>query len=235
MIPKFEALKELQDKNLILHTVWDFKYRGDYAGDKYFHGNCSPKIIENCILRFTEEDDLVVDPMIGSGTTIDVCRMFNRECIGYDIKPVRNDIIQNDSQTLPLDDNSVKMIFLHPPYWNLVYYTKAEENLPDLSRTKTVEDFVNMMRNVLNECFRVLEPKKYLCILIGDLVRNGDFIPLSRYIANLCEEIGFKPSGHAIKLAHGEVSRKKSGVIFAELAYTNNLKISHDNILFFKK
>jgi DNA modification methylase len=37
--------------------------------------------------------DLVVDPMCGSGTTIDVCKEERRRAIGYDIHPTRPDII----------------------------------------------------------------------------------------------------------------------------------------------
>ncbi|GAH82877.1 unnamed protein product, partial [marine sediment metagenome] len=78
MEPKFEHLAMWEERGIIPYTMWDFAYRDDYAGDKDFHGNCSPQIVEQCIWRFTEERDLVVDPMAGSGTALDVCRRFNR-------------------------------------------------------------------------------------------------------------------------------------------------------------
>lgn len=235
--PKFTKFKELVARGVIPYTVWDFQYRDNYAGDKDFHGNCSPQIVEQCIWRLTEEGDLVVDPMAGSGTALDVCRAFNRRCIGYDIKPLpeREDIIQNDSRNIPLGDNSVDMIFIHPPYWNLTYFTKAEERLPDLSRAATAEQFLETLKEVFQECHRVLKIGKYMCVLLGDLIRDGSFIPLCRGAINLAEEIGFIDCGYAIKLAHGEVSRKKSGVIVAEPLYTDNLKISHDLVMFFRK
>lgn len=235
--PKFTRFKELVARGVIPYTVWDFPERDDYAGDKDFHGNCSPQIVEQCIWRLTEEGDLVVDPMAGSGTALDVCRAFNRSCIGYDIKPLpeREDIVQNDSRNIPLEDDSVDMIFIHPPYWKLTYFTKAEERLPDLSRANTLEQFLNMLMEVFQECFRVLKRGEYMCVLLGDLIREGRFIPLCRRAANLAEEIGFMDYGYAVKLAHGEVSRKKSGVIVAEPLYTDNLKISHDLVMFFRK
>lgn len=235
--PKFARLDELVTRGVIPYTIWDFQYRDDYAGDKDFHGNCSPQIVEQCIWRLTEEGDLVVDPMAGSGTTLDVCRRFNRRCIGYDIKPPadRTDIIQNDSRNIPLKDESIDMVFIHPPYWNLTYFTKAEERLPDLSRAATVEQFLEMLKDVFRECYRVLKPGKYMCVLLGDLIREGRFIPLCRRATNLAQEMGFIDCGYAIKLAHGEVSRKKSGVIVAEPIYTDNLKISHDLVMFFRK
>lgn len=235
--PKFEKFKTLTDRGVIPYTVWDFQYRDDYAGDKDFHGNCSPQIVEQCIWRLTEEGDLVVDPMAGSGTTLDVCKRFNRKCIAYDIKPPENrpDIIQNDSRKIPLESNSVDMIFIHPPYWNLTYFTKAEENLPDLSRAKNVDEFIDMLEQVFRECYRILKPEKFMCVLLGDLIREGKFIPLCRKTTNMAEKNGFVDYGYAVKLAHGEVSRKKSGVIIAEPVYTDNLKISHDLIMFLRK
>jgi SAM-dependent methyltransferase len=235
--PKFERFQALLERGVIPYTIWDFPYRDDYAGDKDFHGNCSPQIVEQCIWRLTEEGDLVVDPMAGSGTALDVCRAFNRRCIGYDIKPPANreDIIQNDSRNIPLEDSSVDMVFIHPPYWNLVYFTKAEEKLPDLSRAATAEQFIELLREAFQECHRILKTGKFMCVLLGDLIRDGSFIPLCRKATNMAKELGFIDYGYAVKLAHGEVSRKKSGVIVAEPLYTDNLKISHDLIIFFKK
>jgi hypothetical protein len=51
----------------------------------------------------------------------------------------------------------------------------------------------------------------------------------------MAEKLGFVDYGYAVKLAHGEVSRKKSGVIVAEPIYTDNLKISHDAVMFLRK
>jgi len=235
--PKFEYLKLMEERGVIPYTVWDFQYRDDYAGDKDFHGNCSPQVVEQCVWRLTNEGDLVLDPMAGSGTTLDVCKRYNRKCIGYDIKPPssRTDIIRNDSRKIPLKDEFVDMIFIHPPYWNLAYFTKAEEKLPDLSRAKSAQEFLDMLKQVFQECYRTLKHGKFMCVLLGDVIREGRFIPLCRKTTNMAEEIGFLDYGYAVKLAHGEVSRKKSGVIVAEPVYTDNLKISHDLVMFFRR
>jgi len=236
MEPKFEQLAMWEERGVIPYTIWDFTYRDGYAGDKDFHGNCSPQIVEQCIWRFTEEGDLVIDPMAGSGTAVDVCERFNRKCIAFDINPTRPDIRERDSRKIPLDSDTVDMIFIHPPYWNLVSYTTNDDGKSgDLSRAPSLETYLQMLGEVFTECRRILKPGKHMCVLIGDLVRDGQFIPLCREVGNLTEELNFIDRGYAVKLAHGEVSRKKSGVIVAELAYTNNLKISHDLVLFLQK
>jgi ParB family chromosome partitioning protein len=234
---KFKKFRALINRGVIPYTIWDFQYRDDYAGSKDFHGNCSPQIVEQCIWRLTKEGDLVVDPMAGSGTALDVCKRFKRKFVGYDIKPAKDrpDIIQNDSRKIPLEKSSVDMVFIHPPYWNLAYFTKAEESLSDLSRAENVDEFMNMLEQVFRECYRILKPGKFMCVLLGDLIREGKFVPLCRKTINMAENVGFIDYGHAIKLAHGEVSRKKSGVIIAEPIFTDNLKISHDFVMFLRK
>lgn len=235
---KLKRLQELEDKGVFLSTLWDLGERAKYAGDMDFHGNCPPQVVEQCILRLTKKDDLLVDPMAGSGTSIDVCNLLERKCIAYDIKPSarRKDIIQNDSRKIPLEDGVADMVFLHPPYWNMVYYTDAEEESSDLSRAKTLEEYFQMLEEVLQECHRVLKDGKYLCLLLGDRVKSGRFIPLCRKAANLAEEIGFLDFGYAVKFTQGASSlRVKGKMIYAELAYTENLKIKHDLIMFFRK
>ena len=54
MQAKFERLREMREREGIPYTVWGFPFRGDYAGDKNYHGNCSPQIIEQCVWRLTE-------------------------------------------------------------------------------------------------------------------------------------------------------------------------------------
>jgi ParB/RepB/Spo0J family partition protein len=237
---KLNRLYELEAEGIFLSTLWDIGERAEYAGSKEFHGNCPPQVVEQCVLRLTKKGDVVLDPMAGSGTAVDVCNLLDRKCIAYDIKSPkwRTDIIRNDSRKIPLDDNCVDMIFLHPPYWGMVYYTgnEDEEKLLDLSRTSTLEEYFHMLKPVLLECYRVLKPKKYLCILIGDRIKEGKFIPLCRKTANMSEEVGFTDCGYAVKFTSGATSSETKGqMIYAELAYTENLKVEHDLVMFFKK
>ena len=67
---------------------------------------------------------MVVDPMAGSGTTIDVCKTFSRKIKAFDLNPTRKDIIENDSRNVPLRAGVVDLVFLHPPYLDMVKYSK---------------------------------------------------------------------------------------------------------------
>lgn len=234
---KLMRLRELEGEGVYLGTLWTIEERKDYAGKKV-HGNCPPQVVEQCVLRLSKRNDLILDPMAGSGTCLDVCDILDRRSIGYDIKPLedRKDIIQNDSRSLPLPNEHVDLIFLHPPYWDMVYFTDAKEGLADLSRAPTIEVFLDMLGQVLHECYRVLKSGRYICVLLGDRIKEGKFIPLCRKTANLMEEIGFTDCGYAVKFTQGATSLMVKGkMIYAELAYTENLKPEHDLAMFFKK
>lgn len=106
-----ECLKLNQDnsrnKKPILEstTLWDYpkqSYGTKKKGNNKYAGVTPAHVIYNMVKRYTERGDLAVDPMCGSGTTIDVCEEENRQCIGYDVVPTRQDIIKNDSRTIPL-------------------------------------------------------------------------------------------------------------------------------------
>jgi len=106
-------------------TFWDFP-RQSYGltpkGDNKYAGVTPALIIYNMIWRYTDPGDLVVDPMCGSGTTIDVCKEEKRRVIGYDMHSTRPDIIKNDAREIPLGDNSVDMIFIDSPYGDNIKY-----------------------------------------------------------------------------------------------------------------
>lgn len=46
-----------------------------------------PKLVETCLLASTEEEDIVLDPFMGSGTTGVVALLNNRKYIGIDLYP----------------------------------------------------------------------------------------------------------------------------------------------------
>ena len=62
-------------------TLWDYptqSYGKTPKGGNKFPGVTPAFIIYNLVQRYTKPGDLVVDPMCGSGTTIDVCKEEGR-------------------------------------------------------------------------------------------------------------------------------------------------------------
>lgn len=239
MAPKLKRLQELEKQGIHIGTLWNFGARANYAGDPNFHGNSPTQIVENSILLYTKESDVVLDPMAGSGTAIDVCNKLNRQCIATDIKSIREDIIECDARhlkngTFEVLDESVDFIFLHPPYWKLITYTKQGERDGDLSQLE-YQPFLDAMEGVFRECHRVLKDKKVLCLLIGDLVSEGTYKPIAIPLYNQATKF-MTPIGVAVKTTQGSQSQVSKGkTVWAEVAMTQNLKIEHDFVMLFRK
>jgi DNA modification methylase len=171
-------------------TLWDFptqNYGKIPHGDNKFNGVTPAFVIWNLLQRYTKESDLVVDPMAGSGTTIDVARELWRQVIGYDISPYREDIIQNDARKIPLDDNSVDFVFIDSPYSDNVKYSDHPDCIGKISCEK--EEFFTELEKVAKEIYRILKPDKVMAWLIGDHWRKrSGFIPVGiRMYERLCK------------------------------------------------
>jgi DNA modification methylase len=160
-------------------TLWDYprqSYGKTPKGNNKYPGVTPAFIIWNLIQRYTEPGDLVLDPMAGSGTTLDVCKEEGRRCICYDIAPTRPDIIQNDSRKIPLEDNSVDMIFVDSPYGDNIKYNEHPDCIGKIS--SETETFYDELEKVIKECHRVLKPGKVLGWLIGDQWVKKKFTPV---------------------------------------------------------
>lgn len=53
------------------------------------------QLVRNCLSLTTDENDLVVDPFLGSGTTAVVARQMNRQWIGFEIDSNYTKIVEN--------------------------------------------------------------------------------------------------------------------------------------------
>ena len=66
-----------------LTDVWMFDR---VAGKKQLHQNQKPiELIEQCILKHSNEGDIVFDGFMGSATTAVACKNLNRNYIGYEL------------------------------------------------------------------------------------------------------------------------------------------------------
>jgi adenine-specific DNA-methyltransferase len=52
-------------------------------------------LINRLVMGFTNENDMILDPFIGSGTTAEVCMSKKRYCIGFEIRRDYCEIIKN--------------------------------------------------------------------------------------------------------------------------------------------
>ena len=168
--------------------------------------------------KYTEEKDIVLDPFCGSGTSMIECKLLNRKGIGIDInidvlKLARSRLnfkyqtiyeprlLRADSTNLQkiIPNEKIDFIFAHPPYANIIKYSEDIEE--DLSRLN-LQEFLNQISLFSKECFRVLKKDKICSILIGDIRKNKNIIPLGFYVMNIFIQTGFTLKEIIIKEQH---------------------------------
>ena len=118
--------------------VWQFNYERRDVRDKKTHPATFPiSLARRVIELFTHEGELVLDPFVGSGTTLVAAQDANRNAVGFDLQEsyVRlaaerlgesgdyvQVAVQDDARAIPqyLAPKSVGLIFTSPPYANLL-------------------------------------------------------------------------------------------------------------------
>jgi len=160
-------------------TLWDYptqSYGKTPKGNNKFQGVTPAFIIWNLVQRYTNPGDLVVDPMAGSGTTVDVCKEEERRVIGYDIAPKHPEVIQNDARNIPLADESVDLVFIDSPYGDNVNYS---DNPADIGKISCEDErFYHELEKVAIEIHRILKSGKVMGWLIGDQWVKKTFTPV---------------------------------------------------------
>lgn len=116
--------------------VWQFAYEKRDIRDKNVHPAAFPiSLCKQIISLFTHEGELVLDPFVGSGTTLVAARDLNRNAVGFDLHERYVDLcaerlgsaslfgcaqqiaIQDDARNIPLYlyPETVSLIWTSPP------------------------------------------------------------------------------------------------------------------------
>jgi len=240
-------------------TVWSFPHRGNWATHKgNFRGNWPPQMARNLVLRYTKPKELVIDQMCGSGTTLIECKLLNRNGIGVDINPnsiilTRDrlsfklpDVVKKnstfthttqhtyigDARNLnEIKDESIDLIATHPPYANIIPYSKKKVK-GDLSKVHSIDEYVTEIQKVALESYRVLKPDKYCSILVGDTRRQKHYVPIAYRVMNAFLSAGFILKEDVIKRQW----RCKATPFWLKKSMEYNfLLLMHEHLFIFRK
>ena len=237
-----------KDYNMEVTTLWSFPERGNWATHSgEYRGNWSPYIPRNIINRYSKKDEIVLDQFMGSGTTLIETKLLERKGIGVEINP---NVIKTAKKNLDFDknrqyeprlyngdarnlyfipDESIDLICTHPPYSNIIKYSQGIKG--DLSNCD-IDEFIDEIKTVAKESFRVLKENKYCAILMGDIRRTNHMVPLGFRVMEKYLEAGFLLKEIVIKEQH---NCKSTDFWHTKSIQYNFLLIAHEYLFIFRK
>ncbi|MBI4652614.1 site-specific DNA-methyltransferase [Candidatus Desantisbacteria bacterium] len=132
--------------------VWQFFYEKRDIRDKTVHPATFPiSLSKKIISLFTHEGELVLDPFVGSGTTLVAANDLNRNAVGFDLQKkyielcqqrleqnllfttTKQIAIQDDARNISnhLNNETVSLIWTSPPYANLLNRERKNKSRRD--------------------------------------------------------------------------------------------------------
>lgn len=188
-------------EEILTDSLWTLAKR-DTAGAHlgWYWGNFIPQIPRQLMLRYTKKNDLVLDAFAGSGTTLIECRRLGRNGIGVELNKqvarkavqlieqeanphdIITEIIAGDSRMVDLcpalkrfGAKQAQLLIMHPPYHDIISFSK---NRKDLSAARSIEDFLRMFGEVVDNFTPLIQKRRHFALVIGDKYSKGEWVPL---------------------------------------------------------
>jgi hypothetical protein len=208
-----------------MSSVLSFPDRGQW-GDARYRGNCSGHVYKS--LFETLKPTSFCDPMMGSGTSIEVAEQMGIQAYGLDLRlgfnALRSSIVEAIGQ--PVD-----LVLSHPPYGDMIRYSGEvwgdQPHPDDLSWCKNDVDFHDKLQQVLLNQREATKGGGHYGTIIGDL-RARD-----RYVSYQAEAIARMPSDELVAvMIKQQWNCQSDAKKYQNLRYP---RILHEYILLWKK
>jgi DNA modification methylase len=149
------------------------------------------------------------------------------------LPPTEIRLYHGDARNLDLiPDESIDLIATHPPYANIIAYSKGNTIDGDLSRLRSLDDYLDAMTEVAMECYRVLKPGRHCAILVGDTRRHKHYVPIAFRVMERFLQVGFILREDVIKVQWKMKSTRERWQRQAERDF---LLIYHEHLFIFRK
>ncbi|HEY1098626.1 MAG TPA: DNA methyltransferase, partial [Myxococcota bacterium] len=172
----YVRFRPLEKPRIAMHdtTLWDFPsqhYGKTTQGDPNYRGATPSHVIWNVVARYTKKNDLVVDPFVGSGTSLDVARDLDRRGRGFDLQTTRDDVMIADARKALVDHiepETAHLVFMDPPYANNLTYSDD----PRCIGKRAFEDgsWSQAMSDVVDGAWRALKSGGHLACFVSDIM-----------------------------------------------------------------
>lgn len=215
-------------------------------------------LIANFIKFFTKEGMWVLDPFVGTGSTLVACDQTRRNGIGVELTKKWADIAANRTNqyvilgdcrdlkeyNLPLIDFSISS----PPYWDMLSHSRGGSNSTQKERIKAgfdanfsdseldlanitgYNDFMEELLQIYKNILDITRPGKYCAVIMQNtLKQKQQFYPVAWEFALRMKDFGWQICQEFIWCQRD----KKLGIWGYPNTYISN--VHHHYILIFKK
>ncbi|MCD6595468.1 DNA methyltransferase [bacterium] len=251
--------KEFDD--IITDSLWILERRDNSgAHSAEYWGNFIPQIPNQLLRRYTKKGEWVLDPFMGSGTTLIEARRLGINSIGIEIQDKvvkiarekleqdktifsqnsRTEIITGDSTSLNIKSEvekigvpSVQFVIFHPPYWDIIKFSDYEK---DLSNAKSLDGFLSLFNEVVDNSLSILDNKRFFAVVIGDKYSKGEWIPLGFYVMQEILKKGHKLKSIIVKNFEETKGKRNQKELWRYRALVGGFYVfKHEYIFLFKR
>jgi 16S rRNA G966 N2-methylase RsmD len=220
--------------DVLTDSLWLFNTRERQGGHQLdYHGNCIPQLLTQLLRRYTKPNDIVLDLFIGSGTSAIEAVNLGRRAVGVELQPDLVRYVQgklaaqgkaqdvkiicgnsaNTSVTGKAIDKALKslqapaadLLFLHPPYHDIIQFS-ADEGC--LSNAQSNTAFLDQFEAVARLGFSKLPPGRFAAVVIADKYTDGEWIPLGFQCLERMNRAGFITKSIVVKNMTGNEKGK---------------------------
>lgn len=239
-------------------SIWDVKK--DSEESRLRHPALFPKQLVTRLLKiYTKPRDVVLDPFMGTGSTLVAAKELGRQGIGVEISPQYIDIAQKrlsavapngeksqifceDARDLSkvLSENSIDLVVTSPPYWDVHQRRRtADGKTPrpyttspnDMGNISDYSEFLKALSTVGKQLLAVLKPGHWCVLIVMDLRKKNKFYPFHIDCIDQWTNEGFQLEDIIIW------DRRKEYHNLRPLGYPTTFRVNktHEYILIFRK
>ena len=168
---------------------------------------------------FAQKGSKILDPFLGSGSTLIEAQRLGMEGLGFEISPDYITLFEkrlkeehviiptvkayhDDARNLHnyVDPDAIDLCLTSPPYWNILKERRSADLKParsygdelnDLGNIDSYELFLDELGIIFSGVFSVLKKGSYCIVVVMDIRKKNRFFPLHMDLCRPMEAAGF--------------------------------------------